>query len=207
VINYYFTEVAYGANVTIRNFGHGGGLLHSHPSVYPEGSKQQQITCYGHKDSNNQWRILKPRELKQDGTYGSYDIDKENAHIIHDGDFIRLFHINTKRNLHTHPISAPLNVKQWEVSGYGNLTMGDDQDNWRVEIVSDVQKNENKELRALTTRFRLFNIQMNCYLASHKTPLPQWGFKQNEVYCDRQVDTTSQNTWWNVEDNAHKLCK
>lgn len=45
-------EVAYGAHITIKSQRTGGGYLHSHWHLYPEGigAKQQQITTYAHKD-------------------------------------------------------------------------------------------------------------------------------------------------------------
>ncbi len=42
-------ELAFGSVVTIKNSGRGGALLHSHIQKYPDGSEQQQITCYAHK--------------------------------------------------------------------------------------------------------------------------------------------------------------
>jgi len=42
----YFSDVAYGAVITLKNHRGGGGLLHSHPSLYPEGEGaiQQQVS-------------------------------------------------------------------------------------------------------------------------------------------------------------------
>lgn len=46
------------------------------------------------------------------------------------GDIIRLEHIATKKNLHSHRVSSPLSGKQ-EISAYGdNKGEGDNGDNW-----------------------------------------------------------------------------
>ncbi|KAF5350848.1 hypothetical protein D9757_012845 [Collybiopsis confluens] len=52
-----FADVALGSEISIRHYNTQGGYLHSHASVYPTGSKQQQITLYPHRDQNNDWRV------------------------------------------------------------------------------------------------------------------------------------------------------
>lgn len=109
----------------------GGGLLHSHVQHFPTGSQQQQVTCYQHKDSNNDWYI------KRSWTSKKKDADDEGDHVdfVKHGDIIRLMHSSTKRNLHSHKVDAPVTKGDWEVSCYGNSTSGDQNDHWKVEIV------------------------------------------------------------------------
>lgn len=47
------------------------------------------------------------------------------------GDIVRLEHMQTGKNLHSHLYKAPLSNNQ-EVSGYGDSGYGDTGDNWRV---------------------------------------------------------------------------
>ncbi|CAO3683200.1 unnamed protein product [Rhizopus stolonifer] len=199
-------QVAYGSNLTLKNAGYGGGLLHSHVQTYPEGSEQQQITCYHHQDENNHWNIRPARD--QEDSDEAYD-QPENpdfVRLLRDGDKIRLVHIATGRNLHSHQVAAPVSSSQWEVSGYGNETVGDVQDNWIVEIVDDSLSKDIDSLRSLTTRFRLRHQRLGCLLTADNTVLPPWGFKQAEVFCDKQSDDDSAYSMWNVEQHwNHKL--
>ncbi|KAI7897594.1 family 39 glycosyltransferase [Cokeromyces recurvatus] len=190
-------EIAFGSNVTLKNYGYGGGLLHSHPHFYPEGSRQQQITAYSFKDLNNLWQLRYPHN---DATNNNNDT--ATVQFIKDGDIVRLFHLNTGHNLHSHPIPAPISIKHWEVSAYGNESSGDFQDHWQLEVVQNVQ--QDKQVGSLMTRFRLRHVYLHCYLATHTSHLPSWGFKQQEVYCDRRGSRQDHRTWWNVEEHRHE---
>lgn len=186
----------------MKNFGYGGGLLHSHPSSYPDGSKQQQITGYTYRDSNNNWEIRHPRDANN-------MIPETNGEIqyVRDGDVIRLYHQLTGRNLHSHPINAPISTKHWEVSAYGTEEFGDVQDNWKVEIVKDISGIDSNTVKALTSRFRLRHVFLDCVLASRNVALPQWGFRQQEVTCERKTSLLDPHTWWNVEEHTNAACK
>jgi dolichyl-phosphate-mannose-protein mannosyltransferase len=186
-------EIAYGSRATIKNMGYGGGLLHSHVQTYPEGSQQQQITCYHHKDSNNDWFFFPNRHDEP------YDGDAEELRFPGNGDTIRLIHAQTGRNLHSHNIPAPMRKKDLEVSAYGNLTVGDDKDHWKIEVVRDAASRDRTKIRTLTTTFRLKHPSMGCYLRAGNKNLPQWGFKQIEVTCTKENNPRDTYTHWNVE--------
>lgn len=108
-------EVAFGAVITLKNHKTGGGYLHSHFHLYPKGAgaRQQQITTYTHKDDNNKW-LIKPYDRE---SYG-----KKNVTIVRNGDLVRLEHLQTRRNLHAHNEKAPITVKHFQVTGYGEVS-------------------------------------------------------------------------------------
>lgn len=190
-------EIAYGSRVTLKNMGYGGGLLHSHVQTYPEGSGQQQITCYHHKDANNDWFFYPTREEP------AYESEEEPVFVADQAE-IRLIHAQTGRNLHSHEISAPVTKADKEVSCYGNLTVGDAKDYWKIEVLDDVASRDRSRIRTLTTSFRLKHKVMGCYLRAGNVNLPQWGFRQIEVTCAKDNNPRDTYTHWNVEAHTNE---
>jgi len=185
-------DVAYGSRVSIKNQGMGTGLLHSHIQTFPEGSKQQQVTTYGHIDSNNEWIIQYPRWEE------SYN-EEMPLQKLKDGDHVRLLHYMTGRNLHSHQIKAPMNKNAHEVSCYGNNTIGDEKDNWIVEIVEALGDEDPNLIHPLSTGIRFRHEVLGCYLSNDGSQLPEWGFRQGEVVCLPKASRRNKNTWWNIE--------
>ncbi|KAJ3415012.1 Protein O-mannosyltransferase 2 [Chytridiales sp. JEL 0842] len=175
-------DVAFGSKVTFKNNAHGGGLLHSHSQVYPSGSGQQQVTCYHHKDSNNDWIIEKP--------WGQSINETDEPEFIKDGSIVRLVHQPSGRNLHSQMEKAPVTTHEYE-----------------VEIIDDMYDRRPKHVKALTTRILLRHLSSGCLLRSGTAMLPQWGFKQAEVVCQRKGDVKSANNMWNVEQHWNPKLK
>ena len=150
--------LCYGARIKMRHV-ETGCRLHSHPHYYPEGSNQQQVTCFEGSDDNDWWLI----KAEHDG--------EAKSGTVNDGAIIRLEHCETNRNLHSHEISSAV-TGQGEVSCYGH---GDANDNWRVDY--DEGPND---------AFRLQHVNTagggdGHYLHSHGLKYPDWGFDQQEV--------------------------
>jgi dolichyl-phosphate-mannose-protein mannosyltransferase len=195
-------DVAFGSKITLKNMGWGGGLLHSHIQSYPIGSTQQQVTCYHYKDENNEW-LVRPRWDQPE-----YRAD-DPLRFLSDGDVIRLQHVPTTRNLHSHSVPAPVSKLNNEVSCYGNETVGDVHDYWEVQVVDDIKqgtKDKVKRIQSLTTRMRFRHQVLGCYLRADNTVLPQWGFKQIEVSCQKDVRPGDIHTFWNVESHWNDRC-
>ncbi|KAJ2933739.1 hypothetical protein H1R20_g3356, partial [Candolleomyces eurysporus] len=169
-----------------------GNDFYKNPLDVAIGSKQQ-VTCYHYKDNNNEWLLLPTWEEKP------YDPNGE-LRYLKNGDAIRLSHVSTTRNLHSHTVAAPVTKQNYEVSGYGNDTVGDSHDYWIVEVVDDIKWGKKSDkIHSLTTRMRLKHKVLGCYLRAANAILPQWGFKQVEVSCDKENNPGDAHTYWNVE--------
>mmetsp|Transcript_12203 Transcript_12203/g.18433 ORF Transcript_12203/g.18433 Transcript_12203/m.18433 type:complete len:227 (+) Transcript_12203:36-716(+) len=97
--------------------------LHSHGIAYGSGSGQQSVTCHGSTDDQGSMWILKEASTAP----AVCEAGKE----IKCGDHIRLQHLSTGKNLHSHLFKSPLTNNQ-EVSGFGENGEGDTGDNWEV---------------------------------------------------------------------------
>ncbi|KAK7071750.1 Stromal cell-derived factor 2-like protein [Halocaridina rubra] len=95
--------------------------LHSHDVKYGSGSGQQSVTgTTQQEDHNSNWLIKGPP--KQPCKRGV---------PVSCGQTIRIEHLATKRNLHSHHFSSPLSDQQ-EISAFGEEGEGDTGDDWIV---------------------------------------------------------------------------
>jgi len=103
-----------------------GFRLHSHDVKYGSGSGQQSVTGVEQKeDVNSHWTVKAPTNKFC-----------ERGEPIKCGEIIRLEHLTTQKNLHSHHFSAPLSGEQ-EVSAYGAEGIGDTGDHWEVICGND----------------------------------------------------------------------
>ncbi|XP_046479976.1 protein O-mannosyl-transferase 2 isoform X9 [Neodiprion pinetum] len=181
-------HLAYGAIITLKNHRTGGGYLHSHWHLYPEGmgARQQQITTYSHKDDNNRWFVKK---------FDTNVLPPDNVLVKH-GDLIRLEHIVTRRNLHSHKEVAPISKKHYQVTGYGENGTGDANDVWKVLIVNG---KEDDIVETVTSKLKFVHYLHHCALTSSGKTLPKWAYSQQEVSCNPNM--RDKNSMWNIEDN------
>lgn len=129
---------------------------------------------------------------------------------VRTGDRIKLRHISTDHSLHSHDYRPPVSDVdfQQEVSAYGMTGfVGDANDDWIVEIHKGDKRDVEswKRLKTLKTQFRLRHVMSGCYLFSHKVKLPDWGFEQQEVTCNKNAVLA--NSLWYIETANHPNSK
>jgi dolichyl-phosphate-mannose-protein mannosyltransferase len=204
-------DVAYGGKISLRHHNTQGGYLHSHPHMYPTGSKQQQITLYPHKDDNNLWFVENQTQpIGDDGKEipGPHAWDKLQPTLLEDGAIIRLYHVSSDRRLHSHDVRPPVTEAEWqnEVSAYGYEGFeGDANDLFKVEIIKSMSDGAlaKTRVRTIQTKFKLVHVMSGCVLFSHKVKLPDWGYEQQEVTCAK--GGTLPNSVWYIEQNEHPM--
>lgn len=100
--------------------------LHSHDVKYGSGSGQQSVTGTPEgTDDGSYWAVKGPSNEFC-----------ERGEPIKCGSKIRLEHVSTQRNLHSHLFKSPLSANQ-EVSAFGEGGEGDSGDEWTVVCSED----------------------------------------------------------------------
>merc|ERR1712013_811442 len=106
-----------------------GARLHSHDVKYGSGSGQQSVTGSGSPNDHNSYWIVRGKHQKR----------CTRGQVVKCGDTIRLQHLATKRNLHSHFFQSPITHNQ-EVSAFGENGDGDTGDNWVVKCTGNTAK-------------------------------------------------------------------
>ncbi|KAJ8941353.1 hypothetical protein NQ314_010416 [Rhamnusium bicolor] len=112
------------------------------------------------------------------------------------GDLIRLEHIATKRNLHSHKEQAPITKKHYQVTGYGENGTGDANDVWRITIIG---AQNGADVTAVSSKLKFVHYLQSCILTTSGKQLPKWAYEQQEVSCNPNL--RDPNGVWNVEEN------
>lgn len=123
--------VSCGSIIKLVNSDNPRYRLHSHDVKYGTGSGQQSVTGTDVKEDVGSHWIVKAET----------DQYCERGEPIKCGDVIRLEHLTTKKNLHSHEFSSPLSGAQ-EVSCYGNDGVGDSGDHWEVLCSGNWKRDE-----------------------------------------------------------------
>jgi len=159
--------------------------LHSHQVTYGSGSGQQSVTGFPAIDDPNSYWIVK-------GAHGAEPC--RTGTKIKRGDIIRLQHLNTGRNLHSHLQKSPL-TNQQEVSAYGEEGNGDTGDNWKV-----IPKLGTSDTWNRGEIVRLNHVDTGKFLSTNKNkygnPIPN----QQEVCC---ISQSGPETDWEAQEGFY----
>jgi len=165
-------------------------FLHSHveryPLTYPDGrisSQGQQVTGYGHNDTNNFWKVIPTKALPETG----------RGRIVRNEDVIQLLHVNTQTYLLTHDVASPTMPTNQEFT-----TWSKDDYSRHNDTLFQIMVNNGHEGEAWKTKsgqFRLVHVPTKVSLWTHAETLPDWAFKQQEINGNKNP-TEKTATWY-----------
>ncbi len=168
-----------------------GFRLHSHQVTYGSGSGQQSVTGYpGVDDPNSFWIVAGPHDRHCPTGYQMHCCPKLLLRtLVKSGDTIRLQHLQTGKNLHSHLHKSPL-TNQQEVSCFGDSESGDTGDHWKLIT----KNNEPQWKRESVVQFQ--HVDTGKYLSSNKNkfnhPIPG----QQEICA---IGQSNKDTEWIAE--------
>lgn len=143
-------------------------LLNSESKNLGSGSGQQIVTAVGGEPTshNMMWWVRGPNDPKfrNEHSPGESACEDGTAMPIKCGEIIRLTHLGTQVNLHSHEVKSPLS-RQQEVSGFGSGDgNGDNGDDWKVVCGTGSSKYWTRE-----TKVHLQHVDSGKYLGASST--------------------------------------
>ncbi|KAI0788750.1 O-mannosyltransferase [Abortiporus biennis] len=164
-------------------------FLHSHPERYPlkyeDGrisSQGQQVTGYGHDDTNNHWQIIPTKAIPETG----------RGRIVRHEDVIQLLHVNTQTFLMTHDVASSLMATNEEFTTWPK----DDHSRYNDTLfhLRLVDEHPGAAWKSKSGHFRLIHVPTKVAMWTHPKQLPDWAFKQQEVNGNK--NTGEKSTIW-----------
>lgn len=135
--------VTYGSTIKLEHVA-SKHRLHSHKIAYGSGSGQQSVTGFPDGGDPGSFWVIK-------GAHRA--VRKVAGAVVQCGDTIRLQHLATGNNLHSHEHRAPMN-RDYEVSAYADESSesarwrdGDTGDNWIVDCTTKGSWKRFEEIR------------------------------------------------------------
>lgn len=194
-----------GSSIRLRNQG-SQYFLHSSHITFGQGSGQQVVTCHkSGKEVGDLWTV-KEADQTSAGVNAKSNMC-EVGEPVRCGDIIRLEHVETQKNLHSHSQFESAISKSKEVTGYGDDGEGDEADNWLLECLDDKTKRISLEMKDTikgTTKFQLRHTisqalavceLKNAYTNQNCPRCPIVG----ELEVSGQHKQTSMQTLWRIE--------
>jgi dolichyl-phosphate-mannose-protein mannosyltransferase len=171
-------------------------FLHSHAQNYPlryeDGrisSQGQQVTGYPFNDTNNHWVIMPATPFPEE--------ERLNRPVLN-GDIFKLHHVLTNTDLLSHDVASPYYPTNQEFTTISlDKSYGERHNDTLFEIKMEHGKKE-AELKTLAGHFKLLHVPSKVAMWTHSKPLPDWGFKQQEINGNKNVAQGS-NIWY-IED-------
>ncbi|CAK5267805.1 unnamed protein product [Mycena citricolor] len=164
--------------------------LHSHVEKYPlkydDGrisSQGQQVTGYGHNDTNNLWQLIPTKALPETGR-GRY---------LRHGDLVQLLHVNTQTNLLSHDVASSLMPTNQEFTTWPK----DDNSRYNDTLfyIQLIDGHDGQVVKTKSGQFKFIHAPTKVAMWTHTKQLPEWAFKQQEINGNKAASEKSA-TWY-----------
>lgn len=161
------------------------------PFVYPQRLNQnrflgQQVTGYGHDDTNNFWQVIPTKSLPETG----------RGRIVRHDDVIQLLHVSTDTVLMTHDVASPTMPTNEEFTTWPK----DDHSRYNDTLfhLRLVEGHPGASWKTKSGHFKLVHVSTKVAMWTHSGQLPEWAFNQQEVNGRKEIADKS--TIWYVDD-------